>query len=375
MASLALVALAGLVAAMPAPDYPHVTFAPRAAAATDLWVSVDSSGTPHTITPSVTTIDGTASVINPVPEDVTATVVTGYNNGDRTIATNTAPIATATSSSGAGSFAVCNNTDGEYAPFCTVAGGQPLTPGNTYYITWDSTVFASNTTIQVTGDYLNDTSGDITTQAFSSDPMAAAWSFYAWTVPSSVIPSGNNVTIQLSLMTLGRNSSSSERRKGPKIMIKAAEKYKGPDPQIPGGPALYIGLPVIVGFIALIGLGTCWWNKNVRKIDIKGSVMGSRGKGYGAGKSFRSRMGLKKNGANIPLMDRLGNDNVNGDARYHDDPDFGAPAPRPRRDSEDLASLAGTPKQDRFSFHMGPGAGRNAFRDEIARQNRDRHME
>jgi hypothetical protein len=82
----------------------------------------------------------------------------------------------------------------------------------------------------------------------------------------------------------------------------------------------------------------------------------------------------------IRLMDR----NTGGDNRhkvYRDDSLEGRQRQdgddRPRRDSDALGSLAGSPTEDRFNFldsHPpgGSGQGGNAFRDELARQNKER---
>ncbi len=106
------------------------------------------------------------------------------------------------------------------------------------------------------------------------------------------------------------------------------------------------------------------------------------GRNYNVGKSGRSRFGLgrrnKKAKANerIQLMER--EIQAEGGDVYRDLPD---PADRPRRDSDALGSLAGTPTEDRHMElgHPGTGAGRdqnpatgNAFRDELRRQQNER---
>lgn len=100
------------------------------------WVTVDTSGTPVTVTPvvSVDVVDGTTTTVSAAPNDLTATVVTRTRYAEVTTSTGTtAPAPTATNKNGAGSFLACDNVDGEYAPFCQPAPNSSLYPGTTYY--------------------------------------------------------------------------------------------------------------------------------------------------------------------------------------------------------------------------------------------------
>lgn len=106
----------------------------RAPAATDPWVSVDTSGEPVTVTPVVTVVDGATTTISAAPNDLTATVVTKTDHAEKTTSTGTAPPEpTATNKDGTGSFLVCNNADGVNAPFCQPSQNSSLYPGTTYY--------------------------------------------------------------------------------------------------------------------------------------------------------------------------------------------------------------------------------------------------
>jgi hypothetical protein len=97
------------------------------------WVTVDDSGTAHTVTPYVTTVSGAATTISAAPNEITGTVFTQTSNGEITTSTGTAPMPTATATDGAGSFAVCSNKDGTNAPWCSPSDGASLYPGTTYY--------------------------------------------------------------------------------------------------------------------------------------------------------------------------------------------------------------------------------------------------
>lgn len=117
------------------PDATMSATATATTTATDAaWVSVGASGTPVTVTPLVTVVDGTTTTLSAVPNDLTATVVTRTGHAEDTTSTGTtAPGPTATGADGSGSFLVCDNADGEYAPFCQPVQNSSLYPGTTYY--------------------------------------------------------------------------------------------------------------------------------------------------------------------------------------------------------------------------------------------------
>ncbi|CAK7200816.1 hypothetical protein SEUCBS139899_003515 [Sporothrix eucalyptigena] len=412
---LALLAASSSVFATPAPtpaaDTTTATLQP-----TNAWVSVGSDGVAKTITPVLTTISGTPTVISAEPTT------------SGTASSSVPPEATATS--GAGSFPVCNNVDGYLAPFCAPSNGSTLNPGVTYYITWDSTYFVSvpNTTVIITGNFFNQTTGAVTTQAFSSNALAAGWSFYSWTVDKALV--NNNIRISLSYLASGNSST---HVIGPVVTVANPQPYRQKPAEAPKGAALYIGLPCILGFIALMLIGTCIWNHRTRRIGV-GNIMSrtrfgklgelsmGRSRGYGVGKSRRQRVGavnLDSKDA-IDLQNReaarraAGNGSSAGNNDGYDDfgmawsntdvsrepsspyadspsdkPSHGSSPPtltlsgdhwaapeRPRRDSDSLGSLAGTPTDERFDDHrprtargeQNNGSSGNAFRDELRRQ-------
>lgn len=104
-------------------------------AALEPWVTVNEDGKPSTVTPVLTTISGTPTIISGAPHELTATVFTETNYGKVSTSTGTAPMPTATASDGAGSFQVCHNKDGENVPWCIPTEGTPMYPGTTYYCT------------------------------------------------------------------------------------------------------------------------------------------------------------------------------------------------------------------------------------------------
>ncbi|KAI0178979.1 hypothetical protein GGR52DRAFT_534316 [Hypoxylon sp. FL1284] len=365
-AAAAAALLSSLVAAVP-------NLRPRETnTALEPWVTVDDEGKPSTVTPVLSTISGTPTVVSGAPHDLTATVFTQTNYGKVSTSTGTAPTPTPTAAGGAGSFQVCHNKNGENAPWCIPTEGTPLYIGTTYYFTWDTSYFtAPNTSILVQGNYVDEKTGEITDQAFQSPKWAASWGFWNYKVENTLtkFQSSKNITLQLATLTATGNTS--DIIKGPTVLIAKYPPYQPDTGKKIDKTALIIALPTVFGLIALVVIGTCIWNRKSRHIGL-GNIM-SRGRhGYGIGKSGRSRMGLsKQNKANerIQLMER--EIEANGGEVYRDVPQ------RPRRDSDALGSLAGTPTEDRrMDFHPPgsrnqreqPAGDRNIFRDEMRRQ-------
>ncbi|KAI1378868.1 hypothetical protein F4677DRAFT_443350 [Hypoxylon crocopeplum] len=344
-------------------------------AALEPWVTVNEDGKPSTVTPVLSTISGTPTVISGAPHDLTATVFTETNYGKVSTSTGSAPIPTATDSEGAGSFPVCQNKGGDHAPWCLPTEGTPLYPGITYYFTWDASYFtAPNATILVQGNYINETTGNVTDQAFESPKWSASWGFWSYKIEESLMKyqSAKNITLQLATTT---TSGEPDILPGPKVLVTHYPVYQPDTGKTPDKQALIIALPTVFGFIAICLVGTCIWNRKARQIGL-GNIM-SRGRhGYGIGKSSRSRMGFgKKKKANerIQLMER--EVEADGGEVYRDMPDL------PRRDSDALGSLAGTPTEERRMDFYGPGSrdqrdrspgNRNLFRDELRRQDNER---
>lgn len=187
-----LLATAGAVRASPTP----VAIAARADTTssttynTDAWMTVGTDGVAKTVTPALTTISGVATVVDATPTTSGTATTTSQPK--------------ATNKNGAGSFPVCNNRNGTLAPFCVPSDRSNLTAGDTYYITWDSKyfLFYPNATVTLTGNYYNESTGNTTTQAFQSNTLAAASSYYAWTVSKSLLKGhsskGVNISISMS---------------------------------------------------------------------------------------------------------------------------------------------------------------------------------
>jgi Ykl077w/Psg1 (Pma1 Stabilization in Golgi) len=142
----------------------------------------------------------------------------------------------------------------------------------------------------------------------------------------------------------------------------AKEPYQQPPTPVPKGRDLYIALPAVFGFIILCVCGGFIFNRKRRQIGL-GNIMGRR-KGYGVGKSRRQRLGLGRKSGAIQLREQ----ELTAEGQYRDTPvEQHARVPEHRRnDSDGLGSLVGTPTEE------GPSGG-NIFRDEMRRQERERH--
>lgn len=146
----AAAALCGSATAMPkATPEPQLEMHRRAnhlqprADPTAPWVTVGDEGTPvKTVTPKMTTVSGTPTLVDVAPHDITASVFTWTSWGDIFTSTGLPPNPTATSKNQDGVFSRCYNKDGEDAPFCTPYKNSTLTTGNIYYsefeIAWNN---------------------------------------------------------------------------------------------------------------------------------------------------------------------------------------------------------------------------------------------
>lgn len=273
-------------------------------------------------------------------------------------------------------------------------------------VTWDPSFFNStNTTIKITGSYYNYTTDKTTDEAFSSGALAASWSFYAWTVNSTILagmPKGSGVNISLAMTAVvpatAGPAAATPSFAGPLVTVAKPAGYVPEPHKAPSGPALYIGLPTVLGFVAVVAVGTCWWNRGKRRIGL-GNVMGGRRAGYGVGKSRRQRLfsgagaggrrERKEQGIRLMERDVHGAGAAGREEVYRDEVDGGAearpgvrvPGPEaddfdftgvPRRDSDALGSLAGSPTEERHPDGVGRAPTGNAFRDELSRQERER---
>ncbi|ODA76150.1 hypothetical protein RJ55_08433 [Drechmeria coniospora] len=332
------------------------------------WIAVDDEGQPSTTySPTVTTIDGTPTPVNGAPHDLTASVYTWTTWGHITTSTGEPPNPTATKAGSLeGAFSRCYNLDGPFAPFCRPDINSTLLTGNTYYITWDPDYYnrtglagktnATTVEISVRLDYLNTSSNEML-KLDTSDRVPARWGFWPFKLENDHLKGKrvNNVTITLLSSIMG----SVEKNKS--VALPVSLTAPGLDhttpTKVPSGGALVIALPIVLGAIALIVIGLFLWHRKTRRIQL-GNIMSRSRHGYN-GHKHRSLFRRHGKDEGIPL------DSSPPPVDYHDLPE------QPRRDSDALGSLASSP--DRAIFDQDQE--RNAFREEVARQDRMRRHE
>ncbi|KAF7561833.1 hypothetical protein G7046_g2315 [Stylonectria norvegica] len=319
---------------------------------TAAWVTIDDEGQPvTTYTPSMTVEDGTTKYINGAPHDLTASLYTHTNLGEITTRTGAPPNPTPTGKHGEGAFSRCVNKDGDRAPFCEPAADSILIVGQTYYVTWDPDYFNTthdNTTFEVSArlDWYNRTSGSYEHLGDDSDRTPAAWGFWPFTIQNNMLlGSGeeHNITVTL----LSNIKGSSEKHNSTTLPLQLLRTYYEPSKPTPApkGRTLTIALPTVFGVIILL----------LRH--------GSRGRLHNySGRAQRRVFGARKdNGIQLDTHVVSGSP---GD-EYRDAP------VRPHRDSDDLGSMAGSPLDPDFQ-KQGTTGGRNAFREELRRQEQER---
>lgn len=171
-----------------------------------------------------------------------------------------------------------------------------------------------------------------------------------------------NVTITLLTSPFGHTNVKEVPHKLP-IVIKDPANPEDSKTELPTGIKLAIALPVIFGGIFILLIGVCLWNRKTRRIQL-GNIMSRSRDGYSGRRERRQRFDNSLNTGGIQLDNGPLSPPADG---YRDEPPT-----RPRRDSDGLGSLAGSPVDGSFE-QQGTTGGRNAFRDEMARQHAERH--
>lgn len=225
-------------------------------------------------------------------------------------------------------------------------------------VTWDPDYYNKthdNTTweVAVRLDYLNKTS-NLYEKLEGFDRVPAAWGFWPFYADIKYMKS-HNLTVTL----LSNIKGSGEKHNSTAMPINLEKMPYGEQAKPSAGKSeLTIALPTVLGAIVLIVIGGCLWNRKTRRINL-GSVMG-RKRGYTGRSARRGFGGRKDNGIQLDTR------GVGSPAdEYRDAPE------RPHRGSDDLDSLANSPIDGNFQ-QQGTNGGRNAFRDEIRRQEAER---
>lgn len=331
------------------------------------WVLVGDEAQPtKTLTPGVSTIDGSPTPINAAPHDLTASAYTITNYGHVYTTTQHAPNPTVTNTkTNEGAFSRCYNKEGQYAPFCRPTHNSSIYVGFTYYVTWDPEWFnktegSSKTRfVSLRINYFNETTGEQNDRDIFDQAWPASYGFLPFKVEDKYRRghNSNNVTLQLVGHLVQNTTAPTNNSVELPIVITTAPLDPMLPTTVPTGQTLVIALPVVFGTIALLLIGGCIWNRKTRSIQL-GNVMSRSRHGY-TGRRTRNLFNRKNNGIQLDATP------VSPPIDYRDIPDH------PRRDSEALGSLTGSPVRAHFEEQDTMG-GRNAFRDEVSRQDRER---
>ncbi|KAG6007980.1 hypothetical protein E4U21_005214 [Claviceps maximensis] len=330
------------------------------------WVVVNDEGAPATVyTPMVTTIDGTPTPVNPAPHDLTASVYTITNYGHVYTTTQSPPNPMVTNvKTNEGFFSRCYNKNGPYAPFCRPTHNSSIYVDYTYYVTWDPDWFNrteqfSTHYVSLRINYFNETTGQQSDRDILDQAYPTSYGFLPFKVESRYLKGhrSNNVTFQLVGHEIQNTTAPTNSTVELPIVITTAPLDPTPPTPVPDGQTLLIALPVTFAAIVLLLIGVCLWNRQTRRIQL-GNVMGRSRRGY---TGRRTRDFFNRKGRGIRL-DAEPASPTNG---YHDSPN------RPRRDSDALGSLTGSPVRADFE-QQGTRGGQNTFRDEVGRQERER---
>lgn len=407
-----LAALCGSVAAHPANGAaPAPTPAPRVQRRDDgsfVWITVDKFTSAKTITPTATVKDGTTIWDNEPPYSLTGSVYT-TKNWDSMYTNTQAPPNPRPDNQGdpAGYMLKCTMTgdmEKNHNPICRPALNATLSSDLHYFgktclynhvdcapsiytnpiqVTWDPAFYnnsiskrddknitSSNRPIVVglKAEYWNDKNSSIAAKwdtAWQSDMTYNASSGFAVFLASDLKTNNNGTNIKLSLIPSYANNRDqlSDFAMTPlqiNVEVPLGRPANKSNSSLPKGAALYIGIPVAFGAVILLVCGGCWWNRKTRRIDL-GNIMKRSRRGY-SGRKERRRMfdATRPEDGGIQLRD---NEN-DFDAHDHG---FSAPV---YRDAPDHSSA----KDGSFQQQDTTG-GRNAFRDEVARQNEERRQD
>ncbi|KAK4097932.1 hypothetical protein N658DRAFT_499924 [Parathielavia hyrcaniae] len=290
----------------------------RAASAAE-QSAVDTFDAVTTTTHVSTTITETPNALSTAAADAT----------DSVLSTRTAAAGPAapTNGKGAAELAACHNTDGEFKPFCLPKHNDVYYPESMHYITWDPSFFpGANTTLKLLGFYTNTTSSPSASptdstgpptgeeQAFSTELIEAGWGLHEWHIPNSLLSSTGHdlVNVTLHMVALPKDADRARWLTGPTVTLRWKPKPPPePKPAKNGDRELYIALPLVFGFAALMIVATFFKNRQIRRIGVA-SVMGrarrgaGRRGGGGAGASRRDRARNQDKELGIRLMERDG---------------------------------------------------------------------
>ena len=208
-------------------------------------------------------------------------------------------------------------------------------------------------------EYLNETSGEMLFLDDFTKTVPAAWGYYVLPITKNYLSGhrSNNITVTL-LGHVGQSQAANKSVALP-LLVEYWPYDKNLPTTAPKGKTLTIALPVVFGTIAFLVIGICLWNRKTRRIQL-GNIMSRSRHGYSGRRhrnlfrkqadtdtSFAPDTGVELDRAGAPISD------------YRDTPD-----------SDPIGNLSGSPV--RGTFEEQGTTGGNTFRDEVARQDRER---
>jgi len=165
--------------------------------------------------------------------------------------------------------------------------------------------------------------------------MSAGWGFYQWHVNKDLMrgndpQEGANITISITALTVapGANATANAARwhVGPRVRVASPPKPKPHKTPKPDDAAVYVGLPIVVSFVALMLIGTCIANRRARRIGLGNIVSRSRlavakskSRSYLGKKAGRRIKEQQDHEQSIRLMDRNGSSYDEEDVLYEAD--------------------------------------------------------
>lgn len=159
----------------------------------------------------------------------------------------------------------------------------------TYYVTWNADFYPLNATITIELRYPNSSQGD---SAYTSEKTDNSYGYIPLHMRKEWLQGKKHNLLTLYIIELeSRSDRRAGVRQGPTVILhpRPTEHYKPSPPLAFNKLALFIGLPVSLAVVVGIVAGLYFGMRDKRKIGV-GSVMGSRGKGYAAGKSRDERL-------------------------------------------------------------------------------------
>ncbi|KAF2460456.1 hypothetical protein BDY21DRAFT_369466 [Lineolata rhizophorae] len=208
-------------------------------------------------------------------------------------------------------------SDPSTGPFCLPHNASDVYVGDTYYVTWDASMFPTNSTVRIALNFANDTER----QAFQTAKLPKEYGYTAIEMKESYLQSFDRFNLTFLLRNYAADADAdSSWFDGPLVQLQ----HRPPrhyEPQTvnknPDKLSLIIALPLVLGSLFIVVCGLYFGMRKQRKIGL-GNIMGKRNKGYGIGKSRRQRLGLGKKGA-IRLEERDGSAGFRSSDRFRDE--------------------------------------------------------